>query len=214
MTHDPLQEIWNNEEEPSTVKIDKEWLLNLVRKKQRDFNHAVLRRDILEIGIHLLCAPIFVYYGITSAKGGGQHVWTWYLVAVACIWNAGFFVANRLWWKKKTNPTAPSTSFLDRSMSEIENQIWLLKNILWWYLLPPGIAFLCVYLQRMMHKSGAVENADQLWETRWDFAVSYLAIVVVFGLLYYINQRYVRTELEPRKRELSELRENLIGEEI
>ncbi|MCA9439126.1 MAG: hypothetical protein KC978_25295, partial [Candidatus Omnitrophica bacterium] len=82
------------------------------------------------------------------------------------------------------------------------------------YLLPPGIAFLCVYLQRMIQESGAVESAEQLWAIRWDFAFSYLVIVLVFGILYYINQRYVRTELEPRKTELLELRENLIGEEF
>ena len=28
----------------------------------------------------------------------------------------------------------------ERATAEIDHQIWLLRNVLWWYLLPPGLA--------------------------------------------------------------------------
>jgi hypothetical protein len=31
-------------------------------------------------------------------------------------------------------------SSIERSLAQVEHQIWLLRNIFWWYLMPPGAA--------------------------------------------------------------------------
>jgi len=215
MTHDPLQEIWKKEEEPSTVRIDKEWLLSLVQRRQKEFTRTVFRRDVVEVSVAILLAPVFVFYGIQSEELWGFHVWTWYILAGLELWVAGFFVATRWWWKKEdSHPTDASASFLARSITEIENQIWLLKNLFWWYLLPPILGLVCVFLQILLQAPGVAEDAEQLWGIRGNIAATSLIVMLVFGGIYLMNQRCVRKELEPRKRELSELRENLIGEEI
>jgi hypothetical protein len=213
MNHDPLREIWNRKEEPTTVRIDKEWLLGMVRRRQREFTRTIFRRDVFEISIALLLVPIFIFYGLQSVELWGFHVWTWYLVAAVELWVAGFFLATRWKWKKEeSQPTDPSTSFLARSIREVEKQIWLLRNIFWWYLLPPALALLCVFVQILLQSPSVAEDSDQVWGIRGNIAATSSIIFLVFWLLYWVNQRCVRRELEPRKRELVELRENLDGE--
>jgi hypothetical protein len=85
----------------------------------------------------------------------------------------------------------------------VEHQIWLLRNIVWWYLLPPGVALM-------------IFPAHLAWRSRDDglsavaeFAGAACVFALVFWILYWANQRAVRKQLEPRRKELQALLRNL-----
>jgi len=98
--------------------------------------------------------------------------------------------------------TSAPTSWED-SRIEVEHQIWLLRNIFWWHLLPPGAAL-------------TIFPAHRTWQSRSDglpALAELVAIALVFALvglvLYGSNQRAVRKELEPRRNELQTLLRSL-----
>jgi hypothetical protein len=85
----------------------------------------------------------------------------------------------------------------------MEHQIWLLRNIFWWYLLPPGAAI-------------TVFPAHRAWQSRDDglpALAEFVAIALVFALvgwfIYWLNQYVVRKQLEPRRQELQALLKSL-----
>jgi hypothetical protein len=81
----------------------------------------------------------------------------------------------------------------------VNHQIWLLKNILWTYLLPLNVSLVIMVLVQ----------ASRSWHTR---VAAGLDIVFVVGFcaliswgVYWLNQYAVRRQLEPRRRELEAL---------
>ena len=95
---------------------------------------------------------------------------------------------------------------VEESLKQVEHQIWLLRNIFWWYLLPPTIPILAFFF-----------HVSWLKSDNWSVAVipflsNALLLVVVFGVIYWVNQRAVRKDLEPRRQELLVLRSSLQSE--
>jgi hypothetical protein len=39
--------------------------------------------------------------------------------------------------QKPNEPDEPLLQCVKNSLTQMEDQIWLLRNVLWWYLLPP-----------------------------------------------------------------------------
>ena len=120
---------------------------------------------------------------------------------------AVFMTVDRIAQKRK-QPKRNETlaGCLESSLAEVEHQIWLLKNVLWWYLLPPGIGFVAFSLGMVVSTMRDLGGGL--------FGLSICAGVIgffvfVFVGVYRLNQRAVRKELLPRKAELDELATSL-----
>ncbi len=89
---------------------------------------------------------------------------------------------------------------MKNSLTQVEHQIWLLRNIFWWYLLPFTISILAFF----------AEVTLSLPSDDWSEVLGSAAFVVflsaflfaTYGFVYYLNQRAVRTQLQPRRQEL------------
>ena len=54
---------------------------------------------------------------------------------------AGFMLADRVRHKRRPPvPSEPLRQCVESSLAEVEHQIWLLRNVLWWYLLPLALS--------------------------------------------------------------------------
>lgn len=118
----------------------------------------------------------------------------------ALLWVAGYMLVDRM--RHKRRPPEPGESLRQRaetSLAQIEHQIWLLRNVLWWYLLPQALAGLAFFGQ-----SAWLERGGGWWTV---LAVSLAAALgtIVYAGAYWVNQYAVRAELEPRRRELETL---------
>ncbi len=196
MAPDEFQTAWQAEETQQRLAIDAELLHREVDRNQRDFRATIVRRDCVEIGVALLLLPVWIYLGIA-----GSEPWTWYLMIPALIWVAGYLLVFRI--RKQPPPRAtdePLLNCVQRAVSEVEDQIWLLRNILWWYLFPLGIPLLAY----LVHLSW-------LRSTDWMEVVAGLNVALlffclaIFGLMYFMNRRSVNVDLLPRRRELDSL---------
>ena len=200
MQPDEFQQAWKSDATQDRVTIDADLLRKEVQRNRQDFRATMARRDCVEVGVALLLLPVWIYMGISGASP-----WTWYLTVPALIWVAGYILVFRM--RHKQEPGQPDDSLLTcvkRSLQEVEDRIWLLRNILWWYLLPLAIPILAYTAHLAWLKSRdwlvAISGVD---------AFCLLFFLAVFYFLYYVNQRAVRLQLEPRRQELLTLLTNL-----
>jgi hypothetical protein len=192
MSPDPLKPAWQAQPLPA---IDAQQFLAEVRRNRRWLTAIIFWRDMREVGISLLMVPLWVYLGATLSLP-----WTWYLMVPALLWGAVFLLVDRLRNSQRSpDPGQPLVRCVEGSLSQVEHQISLLRNVGWWYLLPfaiPVMAFV-----------GQVNW--QLAANGWVAAVATVGVGAVVALilagLYWLNQAAVRAELEPRRRELQAL---------
>jgi len=201
MTFDELQKTWQKDSGASKLTIDSGMLLREVKRNREHFASAIFWRDVREAGGSLVLAVFFLYQGMKS------NLWSLYLPALACIFVGAFMIVDRVIQKKKLpKPSDSLAGCIKNSLAQVEHQIWLLRNVLWWYLLPFAIGVALFW--------GHVG-----WQVRNDSGTGLIFIGGCFvGLIflctgiYYLNQYAVRKGLTPRRQELESLLRNLTND--
>jgi len=111
-----------------------------------------------------------------------------------------YIIVDRL-AQKKTQPAFNGTlkGCIEASLAQVNHQIWLLKNIFWWYLLPLLVASAISMWTKESHRPHFDHAA----------AVGVLMSVVLiawfFRWVYRLNQSAVTKTLQPRREELEAL---------
>jgi|SRR5579872_1126019 len=203
MEPDKYQQAWQAHASQTRVTVDADLLRKEVQRNQRQFRATIFLRDYREIGVALLLLPVWFYLGDRWSSP-----WTWYLTVPVLVWMAGFMLVYRMRHKQKPGkPDEPLLQCVERSLTELDDQIWLLRNIFWWYLLPPGISL-----------QAYVAHVSWIKSKGWLDALSdvnvfiLIEIVALYYFLYWLNQRAVRLCLEPRRQELLTLLTSLRDE--
>jgi hypothetical protein len=195
MDPDNFKQAWQTQTSQTRLTIDAELLLQEVRRNQRHFTATIFWRDVREVGTAFLLVPLWFYLGVKLSLP-----WTWYLTVPVLLWVAGFMLGDRMRHKRQPpEPGEPLRQRVESSLAQVDHQIWLLRNILWWYLLPLALSALAFFGQiAWLGRSGG-------WLTALVVAFVVLVVVIVLAGAYALNQRAVRTGLEPRRRELEAL---------
>ena len=200
MEADELQRVWQSQECGRQITVDADLVLKLVRRNYRNFRCMIFWRDVREVGVAAIMAALFVYLGARD------HVWPFFAMAVACVSVGLFLLGDRFRPKWKT-PTPGETlvAWTESSLASVEHQIWLLKNVWWWYVLPFWIGFVLFF--------GHAEFRVWAKEIGWGWKLFPVGCVLVLTAFCYgvcrLNQYAVRTDLQPRKEELQKLLEDL-----
>jgi len=195
MNPDDFKQAWQTQTSQTRLTIDADLLLQEVRRNQRYFTSMIFWRDVREVGIALLMVPMWICLGVWLSLP-----WAWYLMVPALLWIGGFMLVDRMRHKRqRPEPGEPLRQRVESSLAQVEHQIWLLRNVFWWYLLPPALSMLALFGQIA-------------WEIRAGGWLTVLAIAgmvavnaIVLVSIYWLNQDAVRSELEPRRQELQGL---------
>lgn len=202
MTFDELQETWQSQQSSFKIKIDSNLLLKEIQRNKKHFEYAVLWRDLREIVVGFVITIFFLYHGLKSTA----FAWPLLLLAFLVLGVVVFLIADRVIQKKKQPKFGDSlVGCIQSSLANVKHQVWLLKNVLWWYLLPPGIGigiFVGSVVLKIIQKKGLVHIL------LFPFAYLVCCFLLFWGV-YYLNQRAVRKYLTPRKEELEYLLQSL-----
>ncbi len=195
MIPDEFRQAWHAQSSQTRLTTDAELVLNEVRRKQQNFTAMIFWRDVREVGVALLMVPLWLYLGIKQSSP-----WTWYLTVPALLWVAGYMLADRMRHKRQPpEPGEPLRQRVESSLAQVEHQISLLRNVLWWALVPLGLSCLAFIGQvTWQERSGG-------WFTALAAAVVVTIVVIVFAGIYWLNQYAVRCSLVPRRQELETL---------
>ena len=203
MTFNELQNNWQSQPKKFTLTIDSDILLKEVERNRRSFELSILSRDFIEVATAIILFSFYAYVGYKTNN------WPLILLALVSLWVAGFFVIDRLIQKRKQPKVNEIlVDCIKTSLHQVNHQIWLLKNVLWWYLLPPGIGIVVF----MGHIAFAEVSRDGIrGSIGW---LSFISGYLIFGFFFFwgvycLNQRAIRKELLPRKQELEQIQKNL-----
>jgi Na+/proline symporter len=193
MNFEDLQKTWQSQDASAKVTINADVLLKEVRRNQRQFWATIFWRDLREVGVAFLLTLFFLHQGMR------HHDWTDHLLAFAGFGVGTFMVVDRLLQRRK-QPVANDSlkSCIESSLLQVNHQIWLLKNVFWWYLMPFAAAV------------GISISHSALHARNPGFAAMIAGVVALFVTLlywgiYWLNQFGVRKCLEPRRQELETL---------
>ena len=202
MTFDQLKDKWQSDQPACKLNIESEMLFKEVQRNKQSFESAIFWRDFREVGIAFLLVIAFTYFGLDSGE------WSLFLMAFMCLFVGGFFLVDRVIQRRK-NPRYDDslTGCIADSLAQINHQIWLLKNVFWWYLLPflIGAAFITGSVGWMLRN-----NASQFWSHIFRSTATWAVLTLV---IYKLNQYAVRKALVPRKDELGQLFEAVTDSE-
>lgn len=195
MTFEELQITWQSQEKCFKLNISSEVILREVRHNEKGFRSEIFWRDVREVGVACALFAYFLYQGLKS------NAWELLLLASLLLGVAAFLVVDRM-VQRRRRPDFDSTLLgcVESSLAQVEHQIWLVTNVLWWYLLPLGIGVEILFCSAVWE---SLKNGDY-------FGLALFGGVTVFtvGLywgIYRLNQYAVRKHLIPRKQELEEL---------
>ncbi len=199
MNFEALQKAWQAQYPGAQVTIDADALLKEVRRNQRRFASLIFWRDVREVSVALLLVPLWIYLGREM-----HRPWTWYLAIPVLLWIAGFHLADRMRQKRRQpKPGDTLRECIESSLAQIEHQIWLLRNVFWWNVLPMGAA-VTIYFA---HRAWLARNHGLVALFHWGREAGVLALI--FWGVYLLNQYAVRKYLEPRRQEMEVLLESL-----
>jgi hypothetical protein len=196
---DELKKAWQSQTAQPRLTLDAGLVLNEVRRNERQFAATIFCRDVREVGVALVLVPVWFYLGHKQSLP-----WSWYAVVPALFWIAGFMMIDRM--RQRPHQPKPGDDLrtsIEKSLAQVEHQIWLLRNVLWWYLLP-------IYAGLLVwpaHHSW--DTRDDGWQTLAEFAGITFTFTLVLGFIYWLNQYAVRKQLKPRRRELQMLLKSL-----
>jgi CubicO group peptidase (beta-lactamase class C family) len=205
MDPDKYQQAWQAQSSETRVTVDADLLLKEVQRNQRDFRAAIVRRDVIEVGIVLLLLPVWIYMGVTMA-----YPWTWYLTVPALLWVIGFILVFRARYEQTPSvPDEPLLSCVKESLALVEHRIWLQCNAFWWSILPTVIPLLAFYahLSWLKFKVGSDALSDEN-------AFIFVCLLALLYFLYQMTQRAASRCFEPRRQELLALLASLGDEPI
>ncbi|MFH1370242.1 MAG: hypothetical protein ABII09_03005 [Planctomycetota bacterium] len=205
MTFDELQKTWQKDAASSKLTIDSELLIREVKRNKEAFESSIFWRDFREVAVAVVMVCVFLHGAFNRAENmwiAGSYV----ILAMTCLYVAAFFIVDHhLQRKKEPGHTESMLACVESSLTQVEHQIWLLKNVFWLYLLPlgAGIALFFIVVGWSLFKTLPAARVLSVC------LVSMLLVVLVFWGVYRLNQHAVRKELIPRKQELEMLLINL-----
>jgi hypothetical protein len=186
MNFDEIQQVWGRQDAGGCVTIHAELLLKSVRHNQRKFESTIFWRDFRESGVAMCLVYLFGRAWVQ------QEDWTYGLLALACFGVGLFILVDRLRQRRRRPVMEDSLrGCLLTSLDQVRHQIWLLRNVFWWYQLP----LLVPIFISILHEPVSVKSV----------LIQGFVIALVNWVIYRLNQSAVSKSLEPRERELEAL---------
>ena len=195
MNLNKLKERWQVLDASLELNPQADDVIAACRMRLRQFRVGLLLSDILEIGTGLAMAWVWMF---PFTREFPRHKPLMYLGAVAILFMCAFLAGARVLRHRNDKPAFVSVSDeLRRQLYAVNQKIWLLRNVVWWYLAPAAIGILTVLIASGLE----TENPD-LDKVLLIEGIMAACCVLLFIGIYYWNQRAVRKYLLPLKKNI------------
>ena len=198
-----LQMMWQAEAGRADVRRSIDSLIEVAEARGKAFRRMIDFRDFREIGISVILIPAWIWLGMRT-----DQPWTWYLTLGGILWTALYQIWVRQKQKRLAERVPPNATFIEslqEDRRQVQHQIDHLRGVAWWYLLPYGIP-LSIYF---LHVSWNL--ADTWIEILTGAGGSILFVVVLYAVIYWINQKAVQVQLQPQRETLDRMIAELRG---
>ena len=190
MNVDKLKRSWR-ERNDQLAGEDVDQLLGRLRTRSSWFETKIARRDFRE---HAAAIFVLLFFGASFFSLPTM------MAQVGCgiIMAGSLAIMCTLIWSRRGKPLMHQLSMIEfakEQLLRVDRQIWLLRNVTWWYTGPLMLGIFVFVLG-----IGPANN----------FVLAYLAGCVLFGwFVHWLNQQAVKNELTPYRKELLSTLEQL-----
>jgi hypothetical protein len=150
-----------------------------------------------------------------EANADGSPSWPAWIAATLPLGVAAFFIIDR--WTVARRLALQGDDVLaqiDRAADAVKHQIWLLRNVFWWYLLPIGVSVAFLALQLVLYMPTDLPPNVALTVKIMVGILVIVPVRVVDWWIWKLNQRAIRVNLEPELAELEARRCEITGEAV
>jgi hypothetical protein len=194
MSRDQLCDLWHGEF-PSPDKKEGGEMLNMVIERTRSFDRRIAVRNTIECVAGLGVAGIFAWFAWRAPsllERAGNAI-----VAASGLWIA-FYIVRFGSGPRRLDPGVSLNAYNQLLRANYKQQIRLLRNVKYWYLLPPYVGILLANLGLGLRLHAAGTNL-------WSAVVSVATVTFVFVLVGIANEVYGVRHLKHLERELSSI---------
>lgn len=179
-------------EQPAPAARPAAAIVDEVRTAARAFSRQILWRDLRE---GLVAVGLSLYFGhrIATGKTPSNETGLLFLAALLPLVIPAFLVINRL-RRRRATPAATDAvvTHLDHALDDLRHQAWLLRHVVWWYLLPLASSIALFEAHAFRHSSvPTVIGIVQL-------GIVAFATGALYVWIYRLNQRAISVHLRPR----------------
>ena len=202
MSLDGFQKAWDSEALPPQVTFNAELLAREVERSSEAFRSSIFQRHLGQIEAVIWIILTWCLMGFFLSPP-----WTWYLMIPVLLWMVIVYAVTLKQYAR--HPVVSGQPVLDSvkgSLSQVEHQIRLMRNLPWWNLLPTAIAMLVFFAQVTWQMN------LPWWARLLVIGLWTLLLYVAFRGMWRMNDLSVQKELEPRRSELKRVIGNLEGE--
>lgn len=201
MNWNDLKQAWERQQIPEAAAPVDAMLEQEFATRQRKLSRSLFWRDVREAAAGVFVAAVFARAGWQM----GRHGWPMAFAVLLMLVLSGFFVWERVRVRQsRPEASAPLLTRLDAEIGEVRRQCRLLRSVAVWYVAP------CVAAGTIFGVVVSVYSPLPVI-VRAATLVAMIAICVLCGWgVVWLNRRAVRRGLEPRLRQLEELRNQLV----
>ena len=181
MNASELEYLWHKQRPIELTTENIAQIAGSVSAVDRKFRRQIWWRDLREIAAVLILA---VWFGLS-----GQTWLRW--LAIATVLFVGAWIIRSRIVARPDQQTPSVTERLQQMIRETEAQIHLLRSVLWWYLLPCAVALFIMTLDSPPRNFS--------WSPQ---PMSLAPLILLFIVVYWVNQWAVRKQLVPRRENL------------
>lgn len=197
---DTMQLLWQQDPGTGRFSIDADSMHREILKQSKRFDSQVRFRDYLEGTLGFLIAIFFAVVPVLMRGAAPWYAdWAWFALSAGCLFVACAFVYQRRQAQQwTTDDSQPISTSLRNSRDHLEHQIYLLRNVLWWYCLPIELPLVLVAFTSPMFEG---------------FRVAYtLASLAFMGGIVAYNLWHVRHNLMPQRDAVTHLLQSTEGQ--
>jgi len=194
MSRDQLCDLWHGES-PSPIEKEGEEMLNMVIERTHSFDRRIVVRNAIECVAAFVVVGIFAWFAwrapsLLERVGNA-------MVAASGLWIA-YYILRFGSGPRRLDLGVSLNAYNQLLRANYEQQIRLLRNVKYWYLLPPYVGLLVANLGLWLRLHGDGKGS-------WAALVSMATVTCIFGLVWIANEVYAVRHLEHLKRELSSI---------
>jgi hypothetical protein len=189
---DELDQLWRGQATGPPRKGED--MLTIAMERANRFDHKIKARNLRECLAALLLTALYTFIAWKSpnALSRAGHL----LVAASGLW----IVFCMLRYGREAPPPAVDRSLADYQQAllcKYDYQIRLLKNVKYWYLLPP-------YLGLLLGSAGIVTANQAQGLPGWPQLIPLAIYTAMFGGLWWLNEVYAVSALQRERTRLLE----------
>ena len=176
--NDELQELWCGQ--PIATVANKEELVEIVKKKTRQFDRMIFRRNLRECAASLVVTAMFTFFA-AHTRDPLQRA-GYIIIAASGLWII-FFLIRYGRSSAPANPDQDLEAYQRALVERYDRQIRLLKSVKYWYLLPPWIGLL-------IGSAGVVLSEARKGRLGWYDFIGPAIYTAVFAFVWWLNEAY------------------------